>query len=338
MADKAKYYNVNVVPESNTVNDRIILRYNELNYCLNGLQLDRITLLIAPTNSGKTCFSSSMIIDAVSQGYNTFLFAGEDGGAEARDRLYRQYLGNDKNNYDYMPYMLNSKKTNAGDFIIKHEAYVKATEFFGDHLFIYNNNIEADKNALLGALEAAYKEANCRFFLLDNVDMFNLEGGNYFNENEALKDICIALRQFAISRKVHIVIVSHIKKTERNICRPEIFDCKGTSTLTNIAKNILSIIRMDTINPNTKEYKALRNVIELNGYNPDECNACIEILKTKGRRNGIIGMKFNTLSNTFLEQRRNKGEETREDQFVAYPKNKTLEEIAEEAAIIDDIF
>lgn len=336
MAEKAKYYNVNVVPESNMVNDRIILRYSELNYCLNGLPLDRITLLIAPTNSGKSCFSSSLIIDAVAQGYNAFLFAGEDGGAEARDRLYRQYLGNDKSNYEYIPYMLNGKKTNAGEFIIKHDKFEKANAFFGDHLFIYNNNIVANKEALIGALDEAYNEAGCRFFLLDNVDMFNLDEG-YYNENEALKDICISLRKFAITRKVHIVIVSHIKKTERNICRPEIFDCKGTSTLTNVAKNILSIIRMDTINPNTKEYKALRSVIELNGYNPDECDTCIEVLKTKGRRNGIVGMGFNPVANTFFERKRTRQDDG-EDAFVAYPKNKTIEEIVQETAIVDDIF
>ena len=82
-----RYYDVGIVPETNKVQERIVLRYNELNYCLNGLLMDRITLLIAPTNAGKSCFSSSLIIDAINQGINTLLFAGEDGGAEARDRL-----------------------------------------------------------------------------------------------------------------------------------------------------------------------------------------------------------------------------------------------------------
>ena len=321
-----RYYDVGIVPETNKVQERIVLRYNELNYCLNGLLMDRITLLIAPTNAGKSCFSISLIIDAINQGINTLLFAGEDGGAEARDRLYRQYLGNDKNNYEYIPYKVGFKNSNAGENIIKHEKFLEAQKFFAGKLFIYNNNITASKEGLLNCLEEAYQKNNCRFILLDNVDMFNLDDG-YYSENEALKDICIELRKFAINRKCHILIVSHIKKTERNICRPEIFDCKGTSSLTNVAKNILSIIRVDTINPNTKEYKDLMSLIELNGYKPEECSTIIEILKTKGRKNAIISMGFDALSNTFFERKKNDGDKT-----VLYTPTK------EEQQTIEDIF
>ena len=322
-----RYYDVGIVPETNKVQDRIVLRYNELNYCLNGLLLDRITLLIAPTNAGKSCFSSSLIIDAINQGVNTLLFAGEDGGAEARDRLYRQYLGNDKNNYEYIPYRVGGKSSNAGENIIKHEKFLEAQKFFAGKLFIYNNNISASKEALIGCLEEAYQKNNCRFILLDNVDMFNLDDG-YYSENEALKDICIELRKFAINRKCHILIVSHIKKTERNICRPEIFDCKGTSSLTNVAKNILSIIRVDALNPNTKEYKELMNLVSLNGYNPEECSTIIEVLKTKGRKNAIISMGFNAVSNTFFERKRDSQKES--TTFVSLTQ--------EEQSTIDDIF
>ncbi|MBQ7798077.1 MAG: AAA family ATPase [Clostridia bacterium] len=297
------YYDSGIIPRTSAVTDRIVLKYNELNYCLNSLILDRITLLIAPSNVGKSCFSSSIIIDAVSQGINTLLFAGEDGGAEARDRLYRQYLGSDKSNYDYIPYVLNGKNTNAGENIIKEEKFNEANEFFKNKLFIYNNNVPATKSNLLDCLERAYSEQGCRFFVLDNCEMFNLDEGAY-SENQAMKDICIALRQFAISKKCHLLIISHIKKTERNICRPEIFDCKGTSSLTNIAKNILSLIRVDTLNPNTKEYKELMKLVELNGYDPNECSTIVEILKTKGRKNAIISMGFNAVSNSYYERRK----------------------------------
>lgn len=313
------YYNSGIIPQTNSVNDRIILKYNELNYCLNGLILDRITLLIAPTNAGKSCFSSSLIIDAISQGISTLLFAGEDGGAEARDRIYRQYLGGDKSNYDYVPYVMNGKNTNAGENIIKPEKFQEANEFFKDKLYIYNNNISANKMNLIECMEKAYNEKNCKFFVLDNCEMFNLDDG-YYSENQAMKDICIALRQFAISKKTHILIISHIKKTERNICRPEIFDCKGTSSLTNIAKNIISLIRVDTINPNTKEYKELMKLVELNGYEPTECSAIVEILKTKGRKNAIISLGFNSISNSYYERRKKNEMQEQDEKPVLYTK------------------
>lgn len=327
------YYNTNIIPYTAGVNERIILRYNELNYCLNGLILDRVSLLIAPTNAGKSCFSSSLIIDAINQGIKTLLFAGEDGGAEARDRLYRQYLGSDKSNYDYVPYVVNGKNTNAGENIIKPEKFIEANNFFKDKLFIYNNNIPASRDNLVECLERAYKEQGCRFFVLDNCEMFDLDEG-YYNENQAMKEICISLRQFAITRKAHILIISHIKKTERNICRPEIFDCKGTSSLTNIAKNIISLIRVDTINPNTKEYKELMKLVELNGYEPSECSAIIEILKTKGRKNSIISLGFNAVSNSYYE-RKKKGEKADNDEKPILYTRPTLTLIEEDD--IDDI-
>ena len=94
-----KYYDIGLVPETTELEERLILPYNELNYCLNGLLMNRITLLIAPTNSGKSCFSSSIIKSAINQGYNCFGFFGEDGGAEARDRIFRQHLEFDKENF-----------------------------------------------------------------------------------------------------------------------------------------------------------------------------------------------------------------------------------------------
>lgn len=324
------YYGIDIIPEMDKLPERIILQhYNELNFCLNGLLLDRVTLLIAPTNSGKTCFSNSLIIDAINQGFNTLVFSGEDGGAEFRERIYRQYLGNDKNNYEYVPYYVNGEKTNAGEYTIKHEKFMEAYNYFKGKLFIYNNNIVANKDNLIACMEKANAENNCRFIILDNCDMFSLDDGAY-SENQAMKDICIALRQFAISHKCAIFIISHIKKTERNICRPEIFDCKGTSSLTNIAKNIISLIRTDTINPNTKEYKELMKLVELNGYDPNECSAIVEILKTKGRRNAIISMGFNPISSTYFE--RKKKRQDQEKSVLYTPPQPEL------TPVDDDIF
>ena len=230
-----------------------------------------------------------------------------------------------------MPYILNGKNTNAGENIIKPEKFEEAQSFFKDKLFIYNNNISANKANLIECMERAYKENNCRFYVLDNCEMFNLDDG-YYSENQAMKDICIALRQFAISKKVHILIVSHIKKTERNICRPEIFDCKGTSSLTNIAKNIISLIRVDTLNPNTKEYKELMKLVELNGYDPNECSAIVEILKTKGRKNAIISMGFNAISNSYYERKKKDQDKTEtEEKPVLYTQTELT-------PIDDDIF
>ena len=315
-----KIYDIGIVPETTELTERIILPYNELNYCLNGLLLDRITLLIAPTNAGKSTLSSSFIKSAINQGYNVFGFFGEDGGAEARDRIFRQHLEFDKENFVYHTYVVEGKKTNSGEYILQHDKFEEVNEFYKGHLFIYNNNLLATKDSMIAAMEDARVNHDCKFFLIDNAELFELEGDN---ENKSMKEFCIALRQYAISKKVHILLVCHIKKTERNICRPEIFDAKGTSSLTNIAKNIISLIRTDTLNPNTKEYKALKQVVELNGYKIEECDAIVEVLKTKGRRNGMIGLKFNRISNSYYEAKKYI-ENNEDDKPILYGKEQSL--------------
>lgn len=319
-----KYYDIGLVPETTELAERLILPYNEMNYCLNGLLMDRITLLIAPTNSGKSCFSSSIIKSAINQGYNCFGFFGEDGGAEARDRIFRQHLEFDKENFVYTPYMAGEQKTNSGEYILQHDKFVEVNEFYKGRLFIYNNNLLATKDSLIGAMEEARVNNDCRLFLIDNAEMFELEGDN---ENKSMKEFCIALRQYAISKKVHILLVCHIKKTERNICRPEIFDAKGTSSLTNIAKNIISLIRTDTLNPNTKEYKALAQVLDLNGYKIDECDAIVEILKTKGRKNAMIGLGFNRISNSYYEVKKYNQSQEEDKPVLFAPKQSIYEEL-----------
>ena len=315
-----KYYNIGDVPETTELTERLILPYNELNYCLNGLLFDRITLLVASTNAGKSTFSSSIIKSAISQGYNVFSFWGEDGGAEARDRIYRQHLEFDKENFVYTPYMLGDQKTNSGEYILQHDKFVEVNNFYKDHLFIYNNNLDATKESMISAMEEARVAHNCKLFIIDNCDMFQLDSDN---ENKSMKEFCIALRQYAISKKVHILLVCHIKKTERNICRPEIFDAKGTSSLTNIAKNIISLVRTDTLNPNTKEYKAFKQVVELNGYNLEECDAVVEVLKTKGRKNGILTMNFNRISSSFYECKKS-SQVKEEDKPVLYAPQQSI--------------
>ena len=298
MAVPQQYYDIGIVPETTSLSERFLSPFSSLNYLLNGFIFDRITLITSGTDNGKTTLCSQIIIEAIKSGYKCFGFFGEDGGAEARDRMYRQYLRYDKDNFVYTPYQMNGKETNCGEFLLQHDKFEEASRFFAGKLFIYNNNIAADKDNLINTLERARMEQGCRVFLLDNVEMFDLDTDN---ENKGIKEICIALRRYAITKKVHIIIVAHIRKIERNVVRPDIFDVKGTSALTNIAKNIITIIRTDKLNRALPEYKQFAKTIEANGWKLDDLDAVVEVRKTKGRGLGFVGLKFNKISNSYYE-------------------------------------
>ncbi len=299
MENKKQYFTVKDIPKTTELAERIMLPHSELNYCLNGLITNRVSILLAPTDSGKSCFCSGLIVSAIKQHYKVFLFDGENDEREARDNLYRQYLTFDKDNFVYKTYMQNGKATNTGDYILKPEKYDEIDMFFQDNLIIYNNELPATKNALISCLNNSYNENHWKFAIIDNAEMFDLE--NSSNDNRAMGEIWKSLRLFAQTKQVHILIVCHIKKTERNIIRPEIFDAKGTSSATNIGKNILSLIRTDCLDKSSKEYKSLSKIAGYNGYDIENCDGIVEILKTKGRKRGFVGFKFNKISNSYYE-------------------------------------
>lgn len=287
------------MPETRVLAERFLTPFSTLNYLLNGLIFDRITLITSGTDNGKSTLCSQILIEAIRGGYKCFAFFGEDGGAEARDRMYRQYLKFDKSNFDYTPYYTaDGRETNCGEFLLKHDKFEEAQNFFANNLYIFNNNLPADKEGIISTFEEARVNSGCRVFLLDNVEMFDLDSDN---ENKGIKEICIALRQYAITKKVHIIIVAHIRKTERNILRPDIFDVKGTSALTNISKNIVTIIRTDKLDRNLREYKQFGKILKQNGYDIEDADAVIEVRKTKGRGLGFVCLKFNKISNSYYE-------------------------------------
>lgn len=325
---QAKYYDIGIVPETKNLAERFLTPFSNLNYLLNGMIFDRITLITSGTDNGKSTLCSQILIEAIRSGYKCFAFFGEDGGAEARDRMYRQFLRYDKENFEYRSYSHNGKDTNCGEFLLRHDKFEEANAFFKGNLFIFNNNFPADKNGIIETFEKARTEQGCRVFLLDNVEMFDLDSDN---ENKGIKEICIALRQYAITKKVHIIIVAHIRKTERNILRPDIFDVKGTSALTNIAKNIITIIRTDKLDTNLREYKQFAKIIEQNGYDLETADAVIEVRKTKGRGLGFVCLKFNKVSNSYYECTKNGYDEPREE-----PKRPTLYTQAKMIEIDDD--
>ena len=115
MSNQPRYYDIGIVPETVELTERIMLPWSTLNYLLNGLLLDRITLILAGTNAGKTTVTSQIIEYAIRMGYKTFYFAGEDGGAEARDRLFKQHTPFEKENYTYKVYKQFGKETNCGE-------------------------------------------------------------------------------------------------------------------------------------------------------------------------------------------------------------------------------
>ena len=310
-----KIYDIGLVPKKEELAERFMFPFSQINYLLNGGVFDRVTLITSGTDNGKTTFSSQIICDIIRQGFNCACFFGEDTAYESQDRIFKQSLYGEERSLVYKPYISNGKETNCGEWVLTDEAWETARNKFAGKLFLYNTMASASVDEILDGFEEARTQHNCKVFLLDNCDQFEFSTEN---ENKALRDIVIKIRDYAINKKVHIFLISHIRKTERGVILPTIFDIKGSSSLGNISKNILIVVRMDKVDKSTKEYKNLKALLEMNNYNIDEADCLVHIAKTKGRKIGFECLKYNKKTNTYYSCKKidESKEETEKAQVV----------------------
>lgn len=329
-----KIYNIAEVPQYTDMEQRFIFPYGTLNYLLNGGVFDRVTMITSATDNGKTTLCSDVIRSIIEQGYKVCAFFGEDTPRESRDRIYRQATEYSTENIIYKPYYVNGKQTNCGEYFLSDEAYKKAEKKFKDKLFLYNTKADASVDEILEGFEQARTEHGCKVFVIDNVEQFEFASDN---ENKAIKDIVIKIRDYAINNKVHIFLVAHLRKTEREVVLPDLNDVKGTSAMVNIAKNVLIVLRMDKIDHNSKQYKELANLVRLNNYDLDQADCLIKVAKTKGRKLGFTCLKFNKVTNTYYECKKLDEKKEDDDKPVIYtPAQMKLTPIDNKD--IEDIF
>lgn len=306
-----KIYDIGLVPRQKELSERAMFPFSQINYLVNGICFDRnnLTLITSGSDNGKSTFTSQIICDVIKQGYKCCCFFGEDSPYESQDRIFKQSLRADESSgIYYKAYTVNGKETNCGEYMLDDETWQKAYERFSGKLFLYNTKASARVEDILQGFEEARTKYGCKIFVLDNCEQFDFATDN---ENVELKNSVIKIRDYAINNKVHIFLVHHIRKMPRDVILPDMNDIKGTGSLVNIAKNVLIIVRMDKVDHSTKEYKALKKLIELNNYNLDDADCLVHVAKTKGRKLGFSILKFNKRLNIYYDCK--KIDETKEE-------------------------
>lgn len=318
---KSRIYDIGRVPYCAELAERFLFPFPQLNYLTNGGILDRLTLITSSTDNGKTTLASQIICECIRQGFKVAADFGEDTAAEATARLYKQYTPYDAENYVSLNYEQNGKRTVVTEYFLTQSKWNEAQDFFGGKLYLYNTLCTHDIDGILQGFEEAHN-LGCRVFVLDNMENVEYEGEN---ENKRFKDIAIALRNFAIRKKVHVIVVAHVRKMEREIIIPTIDDVKGSSAVSNTAKNVLAVIRTDKLDRDDKPYGRLRTLCKLNNYNVDNADAVLFVLKTKGRKLGLVCLKFNRITNTYYEIQKLDAQKVEEDKPILHvPKTQQL--------------
>lgn len=307
MADeKQLFYRLDDYKYIDTTKDRVLSGIRELDYNTKGFEMGCITIWTGFTNAGKTTVMTMLAKNTIQQGERIFFFNGEQTKEDFKNNLYIQ----SSKTQDLVHKQF--KNSCVYDTFVKPEKAVLLDKIYGNKIFIYNNEARRDIDTLLKAMEEIRQREKIKVFFLDNFMQIDMSVDNVFQEQTRIME---KLRTFAINKKVHIHLVAHPRKIERFQTRLNLYDVAGSSNIVNKAYNIISILRVDTIQKDSKDYEKLQKELLNEKYNIEDVDTVLEVLKTKGERCGLVGLKYLKEIKTYIESEKMLQEEIDRQKF-----------------------
>lgn len=306
MEKKPLFYRLDDYKYTTVSKDRVLSKIRELDYNTKGFEMGCITIWTGFTNVGKTTVITMLAKNTIEQGERIFFFNGEQTKEDFKNNLYIQSAKpKDLIKKQY-------KNSCVFDAFVKAEKAVLLDKIYGNKVFIYNNEVKRDIDTLIKAMEEIRQKEKIRVFFLDNFMQIDMNTSNVFQEQTKVME---KLRTFAINRKVHIHLVAHPRKIERFQIRLSLYDIAGSSNIVNKAYNIISILRVDTIQKDSKDYEKLQKELLKEKYNIENVDTVLEVLKTKGERCGLVGLKYLKEIKTYTECEKMTTEEVEKEKF-----------------------
>ena len=291
-----KYYSITEVPYERKSVERVLTGFNDLDYYTKGLEIG-VTLLVANTNAGKSTFVQGVLSKAIEQDYKCWVFSGEHTAQSFLQLLYHQ----NSSKKDYVPIAYKNKNgedTNIADWYITEEKEREIREKFEGKLFIYSNKAKRDIGTMLESMHECYATEGARFFIIDNMISIDNISSNVFAEQTRITE---AIRTFALNYKVIVLLVAHQRKIAERGFLIDIQDVAGSQNISNKAYNVIAQYRTDMLNKDSKDYDALQRSMAVCGFNIDECDGVLSVIKTKGNGNGCVGIVYDSETKTYKQ-------------------------------------
>jgi len=290
--NKELFYRLDDYKYTDYPKERVLSGIRELDYNTKGFEMGCITIWTGFTNAGKTTVMTMLAKNTIQQGERIFFFNGEQTKEDFKNNLYIQ----SSQSKDLIHKQF--KNSCVYDTFVKTEKAVLLDKIYGNKIYIYNNEAPRNIDTLIKAMEKIRNEQKIKVFFLDNFMQIDMRSENIFQEQTETME---KLRTFAINKKVHIHLVAHPRKIERFQTRLSLYDIAGSSNIVNKAYNIISILRVDTIQKDSKDYEKLQKELLNERYNIENVDTVLEVLKTKGERCGLVGLKYLKEIKTFIE-------------------------------------
>lgn len=308
--------------------ERVLTGFKDLDFFIKGIE-PGITELVGDTNTGKSLITSSFIDKAIQQEYGVAVFAGEHTLSKYKMIIMQQNAK--KGEFQLVPFVDKfriydgKEETNIADWYVNEECEKRVNLKYQDKLFLYDvRKTERDIDTICEFIEYCYNTNKVRFFILDNLMEIENNNENQFQEQTS---IVTKIRNIAIKYQLFIILVMHTNKTSGTEgFRLTLKNAFGSSNITNKGYNILFIYRRDqivTFNKNDKVLDRFKQDCLKNGFDFDKCDSFIEVAKTKGNSNGVIGLKYDAENKVFSQA--SKVSKTEADKLYKIYEQQTID-------------
>lgn len=270
--------------------DMVLSNIYELDRLVQGFTFDCVTIWTGVTNSGKTTMLTKIANETIKQGEKVFYFNGEQTPEMFLNNLVKQ-MADAKDIVE-----LRKDKTPIVSRFVKKEKADEIKKFYNGKLFIYNNMASRKIDDLLYAMEECRRLHGTRVFVLDNFMQIDLTTDDVY---QGQSNIMEKLRSYAVKHRVHIHLVAHPRKMAEFQTRLSLYDISGSMNLANKAYNVISIMRIDSMDEESAEYLKLEKQLLQNRFDIHEAGAIIEVLKTKGESCGLVPLIYDKVLKTY---------------------------------------
>lgn len=226
--------------------EKVKTGYYELDGKIGGLYMSEVTVLSGSNSSGKSSWLNSLLLNIIEQDYKVALWSGELRADILKTWIQMVAAGAPN---------LRQSQYDEGRYYVPDNVGRRIDEWLDGKFFLYNNVYGTKAEQILHDMEILLN-AGVKVFALDNlmsldVDLFDGD------KNTKQKELIMRIKDFAMNKQVHIILVAHPRKVMTFLRKNDI---SGTSDITNAVDNVLIMHRTneDFIHAVTEFYDAAK--------------------------------------------------------------------------------
>tara|TARA_R110000868_G_scaffold147104_2_gene368288 strand:- start:3787 stop:4722 length:936 start_codon:yes stop_codon:yes gene_type:complete len=111
-----------------------------------------------------------------------------------------------------------------------------------ENLFLYDSEGETSPEKVLSVIYYAKEKLSVDVFVIDSLTKVGINSDDYNKQKEFVNKLCVCARDLGI----HIFLVAHSRKTVSEHQQASKFDVMGSSDITNLCDNVISVFRNKT--------------------------------------------------------------------------------------------